>query len=213
MTRAATQALGLLLLAAAVAFAPPAARAQAPPRIGYLGLSSTGEAPALEAFRDELKRLGHVEGQNVVVDYRWAEGRNERFPALAAELAGRRPAVIVSPCGPALRAIRQASRTVPVVAQCIDERNFLGEVASLARPGGNTTGFTYLAPEAAGKRLQLLKEVAPAVTRVAVIQNPENDWSTYWSEMRSVAQRFGIALQPVDLRRIEEFPAAGRAIQ
>lgn len=169
---------GAALLAVAVV-APHVGAQQTPPRlarVGFLGLSSP-ESGEGTVFRNELKRLGWTEDQNVVVDYRWAERRNERFPGLAADLVRLNPGVIVSPCGPALAAIRSASRTVPVVSHCVDAKNFLGEVASLARPGGNTTGFLHLGPEAGGKRLQLLKEAVPGVKRVAVLHGADDDWS------------------------------------
>ncbi len=201
-------ATGAALLAVAGA-APHVGAEQTSPRparVGFLGLSSPelGEATV---FRDELRRLGWTEGQNVLVDLRWAEGRNERFPDLAADLVRLNPAVIVSPCGPALAAIRRASRTVPVVSHCVDAKNFLGEVASLARPGGNTTGFLHFGPEAAGKRLQLLKEAMPGVKRVAVLHSAE-DWSTFWAEIRPAAQALGIALIPVVVRTPEELARA-----
>lgn len=177
---------GAALLAVAVV-APHVGAQQTPPRlarVGFLGLSSpeSGEATV---FRNELKRLGWTEDQNVVVD--------------------------VSPCGPALAAIRSASRMVPVVSHCVDAKNFLGEVASLARPGGNTTGFLHLGPEAAGKRLQLLKEAVPGVKRVAVLHS-DDDWSTFWSELRPAAKSLGIALIPVVVRTPEELARALAAL-
>ncbi len=195
---------GAALLSVAVA-APHVGAQQTPPRlarVGFLGLSSP-ESEEATVFRNELKRLGWIEGQNVLVDSRWADGRNERFPELAADLVRLNPAVIVSPCGPALAAIRRASRAVPVVSHCVDAKNFLGDVASLARPGGNTTGFLHFGPEAAGKRLQLLKEAVPGVRRMAVLHSAE-DWSTFWSELRPAAQALGISLISVVVRTPEE---------
>ena len=212
-----TRGLAVLALGAAsvtLAVVAPRVGAQqpspSPARVGFLGLASPelGEATV---FRDELRRLGWTEGQNLLVDERWAGGRNERFPELAAELVRMNPAVIVSPCGPALAAIRRASRTVPVVSHCVDAKNFLGEVASLARPGANTTGFLYFGPEAAGKRLQLLKEAVPGIERVAVLHSAE-DWSMFWAEIRPAAKALGIALVPVVVRTPEELARALAAL-
>ncbi len=204
---------GAALLAVAVVAAHVGAQPTPPrlARVGFLGNASpeSGEATV---FRNELNRLGWTEDKNVVVDYRWAEGRNERFPGLAADLVRLNPGVIVSPCGPALAAIRSASRTVPVVSHCVDAKNFLGEVASLARPGGNTTGFLHFGPEAAGKRLQLLKEAVPGVKRVAVLHRAEDDWSTFWGELRPAAKALGIALIPVVVRTPEELTRALAAL-
>lgn len=167
---------GAALLAVAVV-APHVGAQQTPPRlarVGFLGLASpeSGEATV---FRNELKRLGWTEDQNVVVDYRWAEGRNERFPGLAADLVRLNPGVIVSPCGPALGAIRSASRMVPVVSHCVDAKNFLGEVASLARPGGISVRvevWPEIAPRNEARRLSE-DRAARAGIQLGVVRNRE----------------------------------------
>lgn len=175
--------------------APALAWAQVPV-VGYLGVSSPEqEGRVVDAFRAGLKELGHEEGRSVVIEYRWARGDNARFPALAQELVNRRPAVIFSPCGPALRAIRQLSASVPVVSNCADPYNFGREVASISRPGGQTTGFTFLAPESSGKRLQLLRELEPKLTRIAVLHNRSGDeWPNYWQAMERDASLLGVSL-------------------
>src|SRR5262245_23272866 len=125
------------------------------PVVGVLIIGSPGpwgQDPLIEG----LRKLGYEDGQSVIIEKRWAYGDITRYPRLAHELIERSPAVIVAPCGPSLRAIRELRRTVPVVAICADETNFLGEVASRPHPGGFTTGVTFLSPESVGKRLELL---------------------------------------------------------
>jgi putative ABC transport system substrate-binding protein len=158
------------------------------------------EAPFL---REELKRLGHEEGRTYVLEARYANGDYSKFPALARELLERRPAVIVTTCGHSLRAIRAVNATVPVVASCADPKNFLGEVATLKRPGGRTTGFTFLAPESSAKRLQLLKELQPKVSRVAVLHD-RDDWGTYWQEMERAAPKLRLTLTRLTIERAQE---------
>jgi len=153
-----------------------------------------GEAFLGEMLRDELVKLGHVEGRTLRFEFRHAHGDNKRFSQMAKELLRLKPAVIFSPCGPAQRAIRELSRTVPVFSMCADPNNFLGEVRSLKRPGGATTGFTQLAPESAGKRFQFLLELRPGLKRVAVLQNKVDDWGSYYGEMERVAPSLGLTL-------------------
>jgi len=196
--------ISLLLLASASI--PASAQV---PVVGWLGLTSPEQdARLLDTFRQGLKDLGHEEGRTVVIEHRWARGDNARFPALARDLLDRRSAVIFSPCGPALRAIREVSRSVPVVSMCADPKNFLGEVATLNRPGGQTTGFTFLAPESAGKRLQLLKEMLPKLSRVAVLYHSGDDWDNYWQEMGRVAPQLGLTLSKVPVARPEDIEGA-----
>ena len=145
-----------------------------------------------EQFRDGLRALGHVEGRTVRLEFRWAHGDDSRFPALAKELISQKPVVIVSVCGTPQRAIREVSRTVPIVGACADQTNFLGEVATLRRPGGATTGFLFLAPESVGKRLQILKEIQPNLKRVGLVYYSRVGWETYWQEAERAAARFDL---------------------
>jgi putative ABC transport system substrate-binding protein len=124
----------------------------------------------------------------------------------------RRPAVIVAPCGLALRAIREVSRTVPVVSYCADPKNFLGEVASLSRPGGQTTGFTFLMPESAGKQLGMLKELKPKLSRVAALQHSGDSWDNYWKTMEPAAQLLGITLSKAPVARAEDLESTVAAV-
>jgi putative ABC transport system substrate-binding protein len=158
--------------------APCAAEAQAPakvPRIGFLlGVSPAGGAPYVEVFRQGLRELGYVEGQNIAIEYRWAEGKYERLPVLAAELVRLNVDVIVTSAAPVPQAAKQATSTIPIVFTSAADPVAAGLVASLARPGGNITGLAAMGTEVVGKHLELLKEVAPKVSRVAVLQSESN---------------------------------------
>lgn len=205
-------------LAAAIVMAAPTAYAQPPrpvPIVGYLGgTTAQGEASALAAFRGGLREGGYVEGETVIVHYRWAEGHSERYPDFVHDILRLNPTVLVSQCGPALQAIREASRTIPVVvASCMDPAHFVhGEIASLARPGGQTTGFTFLAPEATGKRFELLKEIVPRLARVAVLQNTE-PWTGYWNHMRRNAAPLGLTLHRFEVENAGELERTFAAMQ
>jgi putative ABC transport system substrate-binding protein len=134
------------------------------PRVGYLHPGSHSDPVRqrhLEAFRQGLRELGYVEGQNIAIEPRWAEGQYDRFPALAADLVRSKVDVIVALSGAATQAAQQATRTIPIVMSLVNDPVGSGLVASLARPGGNVTGLTIMSPDLAGKQVQLLKEVVP----------------------------------------------------
>jgi putative ABC transport system substrate-binding protein len=164
--------------------------AQKIPRIGYLGpVSPSAGAFLLESFRQGLRELGYVEGQNILIDYRWAEGMPERFPALAAELIQLRVDAIVTYNNAAVAALQQATRTMHIVVANMGDPVGSGLVASLARPGGNITGFSGLSEELGGKRVALLKEAVPKISRVAVLavsQTPAQ--SNMWIQIQGVAK-------------------------
>jgi putative ABC transport system substrate-binding protein len=172
----------LLIALGAGAMSPLASLAQqkspAAVRIGYLGNNSAAaESSLLDAFRAGLHERGYVEGRNTVIEYRFADGRFDRLPELAAELARLKVDIIVTFGSPAVRAVMQASPTIPIVMTGSADAVATGLVASLARPGGNVTGTTILSPEVAAKRLDLLKEAMPRIVRVAVLLrsgNPAN---------------------------------------
>jgi putative ABC transport system substrate-binding protein len=208
------------LLAGAAAFlaAPLAADAQAPakvPRIGLLlGPTPAVGAPYLEYFRQGLRELGHVEGQNIAFEYRFAEGKYERLPTLAAELVRLNVDVIVTSAGPVPRAAKQATSTIPIVLTSQIDPVAAGLVASLARPGGNVTGLTIMGLEVVGKHLELLKEVAPKVSRVAVLQNSNSPLHTaQLRQAEGAARALGVQLQVLNVRTPAEIDAAFAAMR
>jgi putative ABC transport system substrate-binding protein len=165
----------LTLFAAAIAL-PRSAKAQRPPkaRIGFLTASTLSSITArTEAFRQGLRELGYVEGQNITIEWRSADNMPERLPTLAAELVGLNVAVIVAAESPPAIAARKVSQTLPIVMQSSNPVT-VGLIASLARPGGNVTGLTTVATDLAGKQLSLLKEAVPQVSRIGVLLNPAN---------------------------------------
>jgi putative ABC transport system substrate-binding protein len=201
-----------LLMAPLAADAPPLANI---PRIGWLGGTSPAVNPAvLETFRHGLREHGWVEGQNLVIEYRWAEGRFERLPDLAAELV-RLPVDVIVPVAsdPAIRAAQQATSTIPIVMAVSSDPVGSRFVASLARPGGNITGVSGLVPEVAGKRLQLLKEVVPHAARVAVLWNATHSGKVLeWQETQVAAQALGVTLQSIEVRGPNDFAPALAAL-
>src|SRR2546426_4921436 len=183
--------------------APLAAEAQPPGqvyRIGYLG---TDPPPAhlWEALLDGLRERGYSEGRNLVFERRFSEGKAERFPELAAELVRLRVDCIIVPTTPAAIAAKHATQTIPIVMLTAIDPVGAGLVASLARPGGNLTGLSVLAPELSGKRLELLKEVVPGLTRVAVLWNAANPANApVWEETQAAAGALGLRLHAQDVR-------------
>ncbi len=147
-------------------------------RIGFLGNSTAAlEANLVGPFREGLRDLGYVEGRNVLIEYRWAEGKYERFPALIAELLAQKMEVIVTAGTPASLAVKKATTSIPLVMVAAGDPIGTGLVASLARPGGNITGLTSIAAELEGKRLELLREVIPKLSYIAVLWNPASPFS------------------------------------
>jgi putative tryptophan/tyrosine transport system substrate-binding protein len=202
-----------ILLGAAAAW-PKATRAQqqAMPVIGLLDQRSPDElADRLRGFRQGLRDSGYVEGQNVAIEYRWAENKIERLPELAAELIHRQVAVIAATSGvsPALAA-KAATTTIPVIFIVSDDPVRLGLVASLARPGGNLTGVNFFSTELAAKRLELLRELVPAATRVAVLTNPANAEYTETTirEVGAAARAIGLEIQVLKASNIGEINSA-----
>ena len=162
-------ASGALVALGAVPLAAEAQQAAKIARIGYLGDAA---GPRLEAFLQGLRDLGYVEGRNLVIEYRFAEGKFERLPALAAELVALKVDVILAPSTVAALAAKQATRTLPIVFAAAGDPVGSGLVTSLARPSGNVTGSSILAPELVGKRLEQLKQAVPGVSRVAALWQP-----------------------------------------
>jgi ABC-type uncharacterized transport system substrate-binding protein len=199
------------VLGSAAATWPLAARAQQPamPVIGFLHPSSP-EAYRLRAFRQGLKDAGFIEGENVAIEYRWADDQINRLPALAADLVQRRVAVIASGTIPAVSAAKAATTTIPIVFVVAEDPVRLGLVASLARPGGNLTGINFLSTELAAKRLELLRELVPGAARVAVLVNPGNA-TTAESTLRGMepaARAMGLQIHVLNASTIREIDAA-----
>jgi putative ABC transport system substrate-binding protein len=195
--------IALTFIALALVHLADAQQPKKVPRIGFLGAASPATLSAgLEAFRQGLRDLGYVEGKNIALEFRWAEGKRDPLPGLAADLVRLKVDVLVSGGGSsATRALKQATNTIPIVMTVGSDPVAAGFVASLARPGGNITGLTLGGLELSGKRLELLKEAVPKLSRVAVLGNP--DGATYgpqMKEMEVVARALGLQLQPVELR-------------
>jgi putative ABC transport system substrate-binding protein len=168
----------------------------------------------IEAFRQKLRDLGHVDGENIVIEYRWAEGQDDRLPNLATELVRLMPDIIVTTGTPSTLAAMQATKTIPIVMASAGDPVGAGLVASLARPGGNVTGFTILGPELEGKRLELLKQAVPELSRVAVLWNPSNPAIvSYFETIKNAGRALRISLDPVaEVRRADELDSAFFAI-
>ncbi len=183
-------------------------------RVGFLGHSTAAlEANLVGPFREGLRDFGYVEGQNILIEYRWAEGKYERFPALIAELIALKVDVIVTAGTPASLAVKKAAPSIPLVMVAVGDPIGVGLVASLARPGGNATGLSSIAPELEGKRLELLREVVPKLSHIAVLWNPDNPFHAgSLKEARAAAQALGIKVQLLGVRASEEFPAMFAAI-
>jgi putative ABC transport system substrate-binding protein len=202
------------LLGGAAAAWPMAARAQQPgmPAIGFLHTTSPDtNADRLRAFRRGLKDVGFVEGANVIVEYRWAEGQFDRLPALATDLVRRNVALIAATGGsPAALAAKAATATIPIIFSIFDDPVRLGLVASLARPGGNATGVNFFNVELAAKRLELLHELVPAATRVAVLINPADatNAESQLSALNVAAPTLGLRLQVLKASSSGEIDAA-----
>ena len=197
-------ALALLLPALASAAAPAANI----PRVGYL--SGATESRREAAFRQGLRELGYVEGKTIVVEYRFADGKYERLPQLAAQLAALNVAVIVAATTPAIHAAQRATQSIPIVMTLGEAPE--GSIASQARPGGNVTGFATINTELVAKRLALLKEAVPHLARVAVLYNPGNPISA--GQIRSAqtsAHELGLEVQLLEVHKVQDFPAVFEA--
>ena len=205
----------MVLVALGVFSAPFGGDAQEPgkvPRVGFLGPRSRSDGPFVGAFLQGLRELGWVEGQNIAIEYRFAEGQSDRLPDLAAQLVRLKVDVILATSTPPALAAKNATRTIPIVMTSLDPVGS-GLVASLARPGGNITGLSLMHTELLGKRLELLKEVLPKVGRVAVLSNPGNPGNVRALEtVKTTARSLGVKLQILEARGPNEFEAAFAAM-
>jgi len=183
---------------------PLAARAQQPRHIGVLTPFNERDPEVrsrVSAFQEALREAGWVEGRNIRIDYRWAAGDLDRIRAYAAEIVGLAPEAILGASTPVLAALRKDTQTIPIVFTGVSDPVGVGFVASLARPGGNLTGFANFEPEMGGKWLQELKQVAPSVNRVAFILNRQNaSWASLFRAIEAVAPTFGLTASAIDVR-------------
>ena len=202
-----------ILAVVILAFVHPAGEQQAKkiPQIGvlYPGLSGVS-ASQLDGFRQGLRELGYAEGKNIAIEYRFAEGKLGRLPDLAADLVRLKVDVIVAAGGtPAILAAKNATSTIPIVFPTVGDPVGLGIVASLTRPGGNITGLTNMTPEFSGKRLELLKEVVPRATRVAVLGQGANAFTAQdFKEMQAPASAMGLQLHHIEVQSPNDFESA-----
>src|SRR5262245_7255430 len=179
-------------------------------RIGFLGVTSHAEyGRHPDALRTGLRQLGYEEGNNIVFEYRWAEGRYDRLPELAAELVNLKIDVLVAHSTPGARAAKQATSTIPIVVAAVADPVDVGLVPSLARPGGNLTGLTFFFSEICAKRVDLIREAIPTLTRVAVIVNPANPSHPIVLEvMQRTAGALGVELVPVEVKARDDIAVA-----
>jgi ABC-type uncharacterized transport system substrate-binding protein len=204
----------ITIFGGAAATWPLAARAQQPvvPVIGFLNPTSPDAfVPRLRGFRQGLKDTGYIEGENLAIEYRWADNQLDRLPGLVAELVRRKVAVIVASQGTAsVLAARAATTTIPILFNLAEDPVRLGLVASLARPGGNLTGFNFLSAELVAKRLELLRELVPAANRVAVLVNPTNVTTTETTlrGLEPAARQMGLQIQVLNASTSREINAA-----
>ena len=186
------------------------------PRVGVLFAGSRSDPAfqrAVDAFQQGLVELGYVEGRSIAIEYREAQGKYERLPDLAAELVRLKVDVIVGATVPTIQAARQATKTIPIVMTLIADPVATGLVANVARPAGNITGLSTMAPDLMGKQLELLREVLPKASRVAVLWNPANPSNALQlREAQDAARALGVRLQPLEVRDPTEFEKAFAAM-
>ena len=203
--------VGVVLLLIAAPLSADAQPVGKVPRVGVLLLSDTAQSVA-DAFRQGLRELGYVEGQTIAIEYRWAEGEEERFPGLASELVHLKVDVIFATVAAAVRAAKHATKAIPIVT-VVNDPIAAGFVASLARPGGNITGLSMMSLEVVGKQLELLRQVVPKISRVAVLANPANPGSApQVRQVEVVARALGMRLQPLEAHSPSEIDSAFAAM-
>jgi putative tryptophan/tyrosine transport system substrate-binding protein len=186
-----------------------ARQAKKRPRIGVLS-SRLGPLPTREgAFQEGLRRLGYVEGQSITIEYRYAEERLDRLPDLVAELVHSKVDVIVAVSTPAIEAAKNATKTIPIIMAGVSDPVGTGFVASLARPGGNVTGLSLQSPELSGKRLELLKEIIPKLSRVVfLVHGQDPGHRLFVKEAQDAGQSLGMRIQPLEAAGFEEIKGA-----
>jgi putative ABC transport system substrate-binding protein len=208
----------ITLIGGAAAAWPLAARAQQSGKlrtIGFMGQSTRSAASEwVAAFVQRLRELGWIEGRNIAIEYRWAEGREERFAGIAAEFVRLKVDVIVTSGTPQVLAAKQATSVIPIVFASSGDPVAGGLVASLARPGGNATGLSTLVPDLAGKRIELLREVVPGLGRLAILGNVGNPISVLELDaVEAAAGTLGLKVQRLEIRRAQDITSAVDALK
>jgi ABC-type uncharacterized transport system substrate-binding protein len=213
---ATVQRRDFVTLLGGVAAWPLAARAQQPsmPVIGFLGPNSPSDATEwVAAFEQRLRELGWIEGRTITIDYRWVEGRTERFAEIAAEFVRLKVNVVVTSGTPAVMALQQATSLIPIVFATAGDPVNTGLVASLARPGGNTTGLATIGDDLAGKRLELLREVIPRLWRLAIMGNATNRFTVLeMTQIRAASSTLGLEVTTLEIRRAQDIAEAFDAL-
>ncbi|MBK6863197.1 MAG: ABC transporter substrate-binding protein [Ideonella sp.] len=192
---------------------PFTAFAQQPAKVPRIGVLANTDGPPWDGLRQGLRELGHVDGRNIAMEWRWAEGQAERFSDFAIELVQLKVDIIVTSSTQAARAAKKATSSIPIVMAISGSPEKFGLVESLARPGGNITGLSNVAPDLLGLRLQLLKQIAPKISRVAVLLNPASPIEPLaLRELQSAAAAVGVEIQSIDVRTPDDYPAAFAAV-
>jgi putative ABC transport system substrate-binding protein len=207
----------ITLLGGAAATWPLVARAQQPgklPTIGFLGATPSSESQRVAAFVQRLRELAWIDGRNLAIEYRWAEGRNERYAENAAELVRLKVDVIVTVATPPTLAAKQATAVIPIVFAAASDPVGTGLVASLARPGGNVTGLSNQISDTGGKKLELLREVVPGLRRLAIVANVGNPANVLeMREVQATARTLGLEVTTPEIRRAEDIAPAFEALK
>jgi putative ABC transport system substrate-binding protein len=212
-----SKTVALLGLTGSLAAASCPAHGQQPthlPRIGFLGVSNPSEdSSRIEAFRRGLRELGYIEGQNLIIEYRYANGKLERLPNLAAELVRLEIHAILARGSPAVRAAKNATTSIPIIMAAVSDAVRNGFVVSLARPGGSITGLTSIMPELAGKRLELLREIVPKLSRAAFLAHGGGTGhQLFVKEAEDAGRSLNVLIQPLVIRTPQEFEGAFSAM-
>jgi putative ABC transport system substrate-binding protein len=200
---------GLTLGSLAASLSAEAQQPKTPLRIGFLlmGSPQAGLTFAFDAFREGLRELGWTENENIAIEYRWAGESPHRLPELAADLVRLKVDIIIGST-PGVRAAQQATTSIPIIMCIADDAVKQGFVPNLARPGGNITGMAAFASELAGKRLELLRQATPRVSRVALLWNPPGSSPDYMKDTPMAARSLGVTLQSVEIRTADDFERA-----
>jgi putative ABC transport system substrate-binding protein len=212
-----SRALIIAVLLLAVAVAGPPADAQQAPRTAKIGILSATTpaalAPGIEAFRQALRELGYVEGKTFALEVRYGEGKLERLTELARELVRLKMDVVVTPADLSVAAVKRETQTIPIVMAFSSDPVGAGFVASLARPGGNVTGLSNISPELSGKRLELLRETVPGLSRVALLWNPDVRGAVLdYKETASAARTLRLEVNSIEVTRAEDLDRAFAAV-